>query len=282
MGHIADLSLADVLRGAGRYRPVVLTVAAIAVTALVLGPISGGGDEVTTDLLASPPTTQPGAGSDGDTDRDETDDGAGPTAPTPPSPALGSAFTRSPAFSPTPNRSPSPAPTPAPSDPQPGDGGLGPAPVYDSGDEDDDPLVVTTTLWTSRQAGTPLASAGVPEGALPVGNRLGQHDKLTYLRFDGTGALTLAEDPEGTREPSPAGEIDLLACQVTDPGWEEGEAASFDDAPAHDDAACTPGARADDGTWTFMLSGMDGAAGVVVMPGEGAPVDFQVALVPAP
>ena len=141
------------------------------------------------------------------------------------------------------------------------------------------PLRIVGSTWASRTAGTPLAAQGVPESSLPVGSRLGQPDKASFIRLDGTAtSLLLAphEDASGQRSPD-AGAIQ--ACQITDAEWKDGEAISFDAAPAYDETTCSAGVRNPDGTWTFDLAGFPGRAddrGFALVPGPDVPLDFQV------
>ena len=141
------------------------------------------------------------------------------------------------------------------------------------------PLRPARTAWATATAGTPLASDGVPAGALPIGVRLGATDKASYLTVSGTAtSLILREDAAGGRAPETAV---VQACLITEPGWAGGEAMSFDDAPAHDPERCVAGVRSADGAWSFDLSAYDdrgGDAGFALIPGPDAPVDFQVAL----
>lgn len=120
----------------------------------------------------------------------------------------------------------------------------------------------------------------MPEGSLPVGTRLGQHDTRSFVRLSGDQAvlrLTPVDDEEGQRSPETAA---IQACRITEPGWEEAEAMSFGEAPAYEAEECVEGVRQDDGTFTFDLRAhpdrTDGR-GFALVPGPDAPIDFQVA-----
>lgn len=263
----SDISLGQILRGLSRYKPVGVVVLGILVVA-VLAPAPGGSD-------GGPAVAQGGGTQGGFQPQDPS--GAGPSEATPP---------------PTPSRTPStpapptggsqpaetPEPTPAPTE---SPSGFDPGPDGDDdpgGDEgSDEPLRVAGSGWASQGAGTPLASTDVPDGTLPVGKRADQLDKASFVRLEGSGfQLELTEDPEGARGvQDPA----VQACEITEPGWPEEEAMSFEEAPEWNPDACAPGTRNDDGTWTFALATFAPASegpGFALVPGPEAPIDFQV------
>lgn len=146
----------------------------------------------------------------------------------------------------------------------------------------EEPLTVRGFGWASVLAGTGVAAAEVPEGTMPISARLGQTDKVTFIRLSGTvSTLILEEDTGGAREAMGAGTV--LACAVIDEGWSEAPDQSFDDAPAWDPDRCVASTEADD-VWTFDLSGFDdrtGDRGFALVPGSDAPPDFQITLRPA-
>lgn len=185
---------------------------------------------------------------------------AAPTAPTPPRPVVSSpAFTpTAPVFTPPP---PSSTFTTAPS-------GSGASSA---------PLAVRGSGWASSLSGTGISSAEVPEGSIPVGARLGQVDKASFVRLAGGGTtLTLVEDEAGAREALGAGLV--AVCRITDPGWAEEPDQSMDDAPAWDETTCVAGVEVE-GTWTFDLSTLgkpDAETGFALVPDAAAPPDFQV------
>lgn len=242
-----------------RYRPVVLAAVAIALVTWVFP----GAERAERSVAAGTgalPAAFARAGSPTTTSPTTT-----AVAATPPSPALPQVSARPASASPSASPSPTttmvttarPAATAAPT-----------------------PLRPARTAWATATAGTPLAAEGVPAGTLPVGTRLGSTDKASYLTVSGTAtALVLHEDADGGRAPETAV---VQACAITEAPWTGGEAKSFDEAPAHDPERCVLGTRADDGTWTFEVSGFadrGGDAGFALLPGPDAPVDFQVALV---
>lgn len=258
MGSLRELTVADLWRVVLRYRPVALTIAAIVVIVFAVpGRPSRSSTSSPTGQVAAAvvptTTTMPGP----------------PTTP----PDRSSVPTPTIAFRPA-----SPSPTFAPSEPA-----VGTRPVVTTpppAPRDEQPLTVRASAWASQGSGTPLATVGVPEGTLPVGTRLGQVDKASFVRIEGTAtSLVLTEDPAGSR--AGVGDASVQACAVepADAAWVEAEAMSFDDAPDWDPNACADGVRSDDGTWRFDLGSFasrTGDAGFALVPTADAPLDFQV------
>lgn len=257
---LADVSLGDIGRAVRRYQPVALTVVAVLVVVVLSDPIPRPAGE---EDIPGPVAAAATGADEADPDTD-----AGP-------PLLGAL--------------PEPAgglvlPPPGLVADLPADALYVPpavvdAPASDAGAE----LRIVGKAWASQAAGTPIATVGVPPGTLPVGTRLGQVDKASYVRLGGTGTvLALAEDPEGAR--TTQGAPGVQACQVTDAAWQDQEAMSFDDAPPHDAATCVAGVRGADGRWSFELTRFpfrtDGR-GLALVPAADAPLDFQVAFRPA-
>ncbi len=288
MGQMADIRLGDLTTTLGRYRPAFAAVGIIAVVAIALPGGATAGDGAAT-------TFDPGFASNGTA----TAPFDGADAPVVPAPA-GGLTAAAPLFDVAPSSSltTSFAPTGAPftsgapsggafvASPSPTQNPSGPPTSSDGGGFDFEPqptieapttLRIIESLWATLAAGTPVGSAGVPEAGLPVGTRLGETDKASYIRLEGSATtLSLVEAAEGQRQA--AGAV-LQACAISDGAWAAGEGASFDDAPAVDAEACAPGTRADDGTWSFDLSALgDPAAttGFALLPGPDAPIDFQV------
>lgn len=145
------------------------------------------------------------------------------------------------------------------------------------------PLFVMEYGWATATAGTPVASSDVPEGTMPVGKRIGQDDKISFVRLIGTETvLELQEASDGQRTP-PLGTAGVRICQSTEADWSGGDAQTFDAAPAYAEDQCAPGERSDDGLWTFDLSSfadVEDRRGFVLVPAEDAAVDFQVAFEP--
>lgn len=142
------------------------------------------------------------------------------------------------------------------------------------------PLRIVESTWATRTAGTPLASEGVPEGSLPVGIRLNQDDKQSFVRLSGTATtLTLPVGPAaGQRSPETAS---VQICRIEDASWKAGKAIAWDARPEYSTEDCVVGKRSSDGkAWVFEVIGIgdrNSNAGFALVPGPDAPIDFQVA-----
>lgn len=141
-----------------------------------------------------------------------------------------------------------------------------------------EPLAIRDSGWATRLPPTPLPGDDVPSGALPVANRVGTVDRVSFVRLGGDGAtLELVEDEDSAREALGAASVAL--CPISEGSWSEGPEQSFDDAPEWDEEACVGGTESDD-RWTFDLSSFDdrtGDAGFALVPTTDAPPDFQIA-----
>lgn len=143
------------------------------------------------------------------------------------------------------------------------------------------PLATALTIrgsgWATRVPPGAVPSDDIPEGTLPVANRLGQVDRVSFIRLAGTaGTLRLTEDDAGAREALGAGQIAICPILVSD--WAEEEGQSFADAPAWSTDSCV-GSTESDGVWTFDLQSFPfrtGPAGFALVPTGDAPADFQV------
>lgn len=262
---ISDVSLGQILRGLSRYKPVGVVLLGILLVAVV-APAPGNPEAGST--VARGGETQGGF-------RQQQPSESGPSGATPtPTPSGTRPTSGAPAAPSAPETTPTPTEEPR-SDP-------GPVEDDDVEDEADEgsggPIRVVGSGWASQAAGTPLATADVPDGTLPVGKRADQLDKASFVRLDGNGfELVLTEDPEGARQVQ---EPSVQACPITEPGWPEEEAMSFEEAPEWDPEACSPGTSKDDGTWSFSLAAyvpVSEGEGFALVPGPDAPVDFQVA-----
>lgn len=121
------------------------------------------------------------------------------------------------------------------------------------------PLLIRASGWSTRTSGTPVASRGVPAGALPVGMMFGAEDKLSFVRLSGTATtlrLQLAA-PEGQRTPQAA---KIVACPITS-DWQPAEAMSFNEDPEFDCKTSAAGQLQPDGSWSFDLSAFPDIAG---------------------
>jgi hypothetical protein len=142
--------------------------------------------------------------------------------------------------------------------------------------------MILASAWATSTAGVPSAASGVPDGTLPVGKRVGQDDKRSFVRLVGTATvLALAEEATGSRTPptTATGPLAVQACQVT-ADWEPAQGETFAQAPAYDSSRCVKGVRSDDGSWRFDLGTFatrTDRRGFALVPTSDAAVDFQFA-----
>lgn len=250
-----------------RYRPLAWTLVALLAVAWYL---PGRPDPAPTqDLVAAPsPVTTPST--------DGTDEG-------PPASGAGDELVATPAFDPSPGpgfsaplSSPRPSFTPVtpvtpvvpPSPPSADDPTTTPS----------EPLTVRGSGWATRLPSTPLPADEVPEESLPVANRLGSIDRVSFVRLAGDATtLELAEDEASAREV--LGTAAVAVCPILVETWAEEPEQSLDDAPPWDTESCVAGTE-QDGRWSFDLSSFEdrtGPAGFALVPTTDAPPDFQVA-----
>ena len=264
MGALSETSLGDITQAASRYRPVAITVAAILIALAVLP------EPEFRDQAAFAPTFGDDSVS---TERDD-DVAAPPAAADSPPVTVAPDVTFDEEFS---------------SDFASGDGsfsdestrGLGATSGGSSFDASKPaPLFIVRSGWWSATAGTPLAASDVPEGTLPVGKRVGQDDKRSFIELAGEESiLTMKEEAEGSRQPLGAAQIAM--CPVT-AEWEDAEGMS--ESPPYDANSCVTGSYGNGGVWTFNLTQFGAVAewaGFAIVPAPGSPVDFQVNLLPA-
>ncbi len=112
---------------------------------------------------------------------------------------------------------------------------------------------------------------------LPVGKRIGQTDKYSFVRLNGDApVLILTEVADGAR--TTAGVVGVSACQITDDTWAEQDNVPSDRAPKFDSTKCAVGTRAADGSWSFDLTPFPTPTdrrGFALVP-TGASIDYQV------
>jgi hypothetical protein len=265
MGTLSETSLGDITRAASRYRPVAITVAAVLVALAVLP------EPKFRDQAAFSPTFGEDTVSAGD-EGDEV--AAAPPAADAPPVTIGPDVSFDQEFT---------------SDFSSGDGtfsdestrGLGAT----SGDSSFDtsasaPLFIVRSGWWSATAATPLGGEGVAEGTLPVGKRVGQDDKRSFIELAGDESiLTMKEEAEGSRQQLGAPQIQI--CPISTE-WEDAE--GMTESPPYDTNSCVTGSYGDGGVWTFDLTQFGAVAewaGFAIVPAPGAPVDFQVNLLPS-
>lgn len=276
---LADRSLRDLVPVLDRYRPAALAATAIIVAVAVLPGASGGPG------LAAPAAFDAGFVEDADDADQEVASPEAPPAPVDEPPVAGSVpVPRSPTASPAPSFSaprPSPAPAPRPAPAPAPTPAFGPPPSTgsdDGGDDAADELRIVAAGYASTTGGTPLPPE-VPEGSLPVGNRVDQVDKASYVRLDGSGSTLLLTELADGRRGSDFEVAPVQACQITDEGWEAAENMAFADAPAHDPEVCVAATMLPDGRWSIPLSAFADPTddrGIALVPAPDAPIDFQV------
>ena len=287
MGSLADVTLGDIGRALARYRPVVITVAIILVVlAVVPGPEGGA-----LRPLASvpPPAAAAGAGDAASVDAG-TGDATAPTDTAAPNDtsSSGSSFDSSSSSSSSfaDSSSSSDFSSDDFSSDSSSDFDSAPAPTFDFSGSDGTgtssgstlkPLTIVAAGWASTGGGTPLGSTGVPEGALPVGKRIGQVDKYSYVRLEGEQkVLSVKVSPDGAR--TTTGAIGVSICQITEGEWAEGANVPSDAAPAYDEATCVPGDPGDGTAWSFNLvtfSSPTDPRGFALVP-TGESIDYQI------
>ncbi len=255
---VRHLGSEEVARSGLRYQPVAWTVIAVVAIAVVF-PGRPDGSSVEAELAQAPIALSPS-----------------PTSPpleAAPSEAVeleapSFEFTYSP---PPPPATPYVAPTPAPA-------GVATATTLPARAT---PLVVRGFGWASSLSGTGISSSSVPEGTMPVGARLNELDKVSFLRLSGTGSkLVLTEDTAGAREALGNGAV--RACVIVDAGWVEEADQAMSDAPEINTDRCVDGVE-DADRWTFDLSGFSNRAaqtGFALLPAANAPADFQLTFRP--
>ena len=285
MGSIGELSIGDIGRALGRYKPVAATVLAILLALAVLPKPDRPPGLGATGLAGADIATPSAQGASRATTSDTAVDGAAGESFSPPvtsgPPTFGSFSTGS-SFSNTDASSGSSA------FPDGGSSGgsssefgpitSGTSTADTTGEpEPPKPLRIVGTTWATRTGGTPLAKQDVPEGTLPVAFQV-TDSKQSFVRLAGDGtALGFTEEPTGRQETS--GPPTVQACKVTE-AWEDGEAIPLQDAPAFDPNKCVQGSVSASGVWLFDLSSFPDRAddkGFALVPGDGAGVDWQVA-----
>lgn len=291
MGSLGELSLRDIGRAFGRYKPVAATVVAILLALAVLpepdrppGLASTSGAEIATPAPVAPAAS---VGDDVEAAPDASIAGDSFAPPVTSGTSFPS-FSSGSSFSSDSSGTSDSGSSAFPSGSSSGDGGssssnFGPITSGTStadttgAAEEPKPLQLVGAAWASRTGGTPLAKQGVPEGTLPVGSRV-EDDKLTYVRLAGDGTvLGMAVDPTGARDTN--GPAKIQACKVTE-AWKDGaEAIPIQERPAHDINRCAQGTLSASGAWVFDLSSFPNRAdqfGFALVPAEGAGLDWQV------
>ena len=296
MGSLGELSIADIGRALGRYKPVAATVLAILLALAVLPApdrppglastgLGGAGIQTPQSTSASGTSPDDGATSAPPTTFDDGSAGGSFSPPVTSGTTSFPSFSSGSSFSGGSDSGSSSSPSDSSGDSEGGSSssfgpitsGTSTADTTGSAAEPE-PLRVVASAWASRTGGTPLAKDGVPAGTLPVGSRV-EDDKLSYVKVSGEGTvLGFATDPAGARDVN--GPAKVQACKVTE-AWEDGgEGIPIQDRPNHDINRCVQGSVSATGAWVFDLSSFPNRTddfGFALVPGEGAGLDWQVA-----
>lgn len=153
--------------------------------------------------------------------------------------------------------------------------------------------------WKANDSESPLEPVPkekpptVPDGALPVQAVNGEPEMLSAIDFTleaGAGAdvssfTVVARETESPGANANAANAVIVACPITVPWWDAGEAASWSEVPKHDCDNGAKGERSEEGVWTFELTGVaagwlspqnESAHGIVLAPQVESPESFQV------
>ena len=284
MGSLADVTLGDIGRALGRYRPVAITVAIILV---VLAVVPGPRKAALRSLSSVPPPAA--AASEEPATVSAGDEASAGTVPADEATTFDSSSSSSSSFSSGSSGSSSDFSSDS-SDFSDGssssDFSSAPSPSFDFSSDDGPsttpgsslrPLTIVAAGWASAGGGTPLGSTGVPASALPVAKRIGQVDKYSFVRLEGEQkVLSVKVNPEGGR--TTTGDVGVSICQITEGGWAEGENVPSDAAPAYDAATCVAGDPGDGTAWLFNLVTFSSPAdprGFALVP-TGESIDYQI------
>ena len=286
MGSFSELSIGDLLRAAGRYRPVAVSVLAILVAlALLPKPDRPPGLAATGLTGAGISTPSPAGSSVAAGSGAAVDASAGGSVVTTPVPdgavtfSPGSSFSTPTSFAPAGNSSGGSSSSAADPSADIGPVTSGTSTVDTTNDSltAPKPLQVVGKLWAGRTGGTPVAKEGVPEGALPVSFRV-TDDRISFVKLAGDGtSLGFAPEASGTYERS--GPPKIQACKATSE-WSDAEAVPLTEAPDYDPNRCVQGTTSAGGVWLFDLSSFPDrtdAFGFALVPGDGAGLEWQVA-----
>ncbi|MDV6013388.1 DNRLRE domain-containing protein [Haloechinothrix sp. LS1_15] len=125
--------------------------------------------------------------------------------------------------------------------------------------------------------------SNVPEGAIPVAAAAGDPEKISAIEFmlDAQPGAEVHSAVIALRESDESGanineeDAAILACQITEEFWADGEAAAWETRPEYDcEEGAAEGVRDGDGTWTFDISAM-----AATWVDEGSPNPQSFALV---
>lgn len=139
------------------------------------------------------------------------------------------------------------------------------------------PLSITEWGWsTASGAGTAAGTAGIPDGALPVGANPGGPDKVSWFRLSGGAAALVLQPISSSGANRFETDASIALCRSAVDDWATGANLDASETPPVDEDQCVDGKRADDGNWSFDLSPLgtvEDQRGVVLVPGTGL---FQI------
>lgn len=293
---IGGVTLADIWGGLLRYKPVAAAVAVLLIAAVVLPGavvLSDGGFGAPSPTTTRTPLAAaggPGAGTDNGTDTGVGADGSdtslpgvaalvdaaatsdfaaivatAPSTPSASTPSTQATSSSNAASADTPAAPPTTVASPT---------AVALAPTY----------TVREGGWATAQSTSPLATAGIPEGGLPVGKRLGDLDKLSFVRLAGASNALVLKVSDATGANRFTDQAKVQACRILASTWQAQPGQSLEQAPPYDRNACAVGAVQADGTWRFDLSGFKDAAdtkGFALVPAADAGTDFQLVFQPS-
>lgn len=140
-------------------------------------------------------------------------------------------------------------------------------------------LEVVSSGWSSTRSGA-AATAGIPDGALPVGVQSGEPVETSYVRLQGSATrllLSVARSGGATYGPD---EPDLRACRIRSADW---VAARPGPAVPFDPGACVAARQDSAGRWSFDLRALgppDDPRGIALTAAPGTTKTYRVSLTP--
>ncbi len=155
---------------------------------------------------------------------------------------------------PAPAEATPPAPAPAPPAPEPSAADPAPEPSPPGtpvrATTAPEGLQVSDSGYSTTSTG-PAATAGIPDGALPVGARAGSPVETSYVRLQGSGSRVLFAVSGASGASFGPGTPALRACRVRTADWRPARPGP---AVPYDEQACVAGVLGADGRYSFDLS----------------------------
>lgn len=142
-------------------------------------------------------------------------------------------------------------------------------------------LRVTSYAWAAADP-TPLDSATVAKGDLPISRWAGSDQRRSFVRLAGTGTQLLLPEAGQVGANVLAQGARIQACPITTTGWAPRADESFASEPGYRSTGCAPGRRGAGGMWVFDLAPFPhraGGLGFALVPVPGVGPGFQVTLI---